>query len=94
MYEIPLADVCIFYLVFINVIGFTVIAVDKYRSIKKKWRIMEKTFFFLALVGGGIGIYFGMRVCHHKTKHRYFMWGIPAIVIMQMILIYLILSKW
>lgn len=86
--------VVVFYLILINVIGFTIAAVDKYRSIKKKWRIREKDFFITALIGGSAGVYLGLRVFHHKTKHRYFMWGIPAILILQVILFFLIHKNW
>ncbi len=84
----------LFYLVLFNVIGFTVVVADKYRAKRHKWRIRESRFFLIALLGGGVGVYSGMRIFHHKTKHRYFMWGIPSIVIIQCILAYFIYCYW
>ncbi len=83
-----------FYLVLINVIGFTLMGVDKNRSVRHKWRIREKTFFVIALIGGSLGTYVGMKTWKHKTKHRYFVWGIPGILMIQFLLVYLVFTKW
>ncbi len=84
----------LFYAVLINVIGFTMVVVDKYRAIRSKWRIRESRFFYVSLLGGGFGVYSGMRIFHHKTNHRNFMWGIPLIVIIEYALVYFYISFW
>jgi len=48
--------------------------------------VPEKTLFLLPLLGGSVGALLGMRVFHHKTKHWYFVWGIPAILLAQIAL--------
>lgn len=83
-----------FYLVLVNVIGFTLMGVDKNRSVKHKWRIREKTLFLIAFIGGSLGVYAGMKTWKHKTKHRYFVYGIPGILFIQFLLAYLIIRKW
>lgn len=74
----------------INVVGFILVALDKQKARKKLWRIPEKTFFLIALVGGSIGIYVSMLLFRHKTKHWYFMIGIPAIFAAELIILYFI----
>lgn len=77
----------IFYLVVINLISIIVTISDKSRSKKNKWRIKEKTLFTLAFLGGSISMYITMRIIRHKTKHLSFMLGIPAIIVLQFILV-------
>jgi uncharacterized membrane protein YsdA (DUF1294 family) len=60
--------------------------VDKSRAIRHRWRIPERTFFALAVLGGAIGIIVGMLVFRHKTNHRSFTVGVPLIGILQLIL--------
>ena len=64
--------------------------IDKSRARRGKWRISEKTLIGIAVIGGSIGALLGMLVFHHKTKHWYFRFGIPAILLIQGILIWLI----
>ena len=79
------------YLLVINLIGFFLMFVDKQKAKKGKWRIPEKTLFLAALIGGSLGTTFGMNVFRHKTKHWYFKFGMPAILILQIALsLYLI----
>lgn len=75
--------IIIFYLLMINIAGFVVMGIDKQKAIKKRWRIRESTLFLIALVGGSFGSIVGMRVFHHKTKHWYFVCGMPLILIFQ-----------
>ena len=75
------------YLVIINLIAFLLMAMDKSRARKHQWRIPEKTLFLSAILGGSIGAIAGMYTFHHKTKHWYFVIGMPAILIVQIALI-------
>ena len=77
----------------INIISFIVCGADKSAAKRKSWRIPEKTLFLLAIVGGSIGVLAGMYLFRHKTKHWYFVWGIPAILVLQIVLVVLILTK-
>lgn len=85
--------VLLVWLAVINLLTFIVYGADKRRARKGKWRVPEKTLFLLPLLGGSIGALLGMRVFHHKTKHWYFVWGIPAILLAQIALAVWIYSK-
>lgn len=79
----------VLYLIIMNLIGFFAMFLDKQKAKRNKWRIPEKTLFLLALLGGSLGTTLGMRCFHHKTKHWYFKFGMPLILILQLgILIY------
>ena len=78
---------CLAYCLFaINAITFVVYGIDKYKAQKAKWRISEATLLLLAVLGGSIGAWMGMRVWHHKTMHRKFKYGIPALLLIQIAL--------
>ena len=64
------------YLLLINLIGFFAMGIDKYKAKKNLWRIPENILFLL-----------GMKFFRHKTKHWYFKFGMPAILILQIVLI-------
>ncbi len=76
----------IIYLAIVNLAGFLSMYIDKRRAIKNKWRICEQTLFIIAIIGGSIGSLLGMRTFRHKTKHIQFTFGMPAILIMQIII--------
>lgn len=80
------------YLVLVNLIAFILMGVDKRRAKREgARRIPEKRLFLAALLGGSLGAILGMRVFHHKTRHWYFVWGMPAILLVQVALgIYLL----
>ena len=75
-----------YYLLVINVVTFIVYGIDKYKAKKAKWRISEATLLLLAVLGGSIGAWMGMKVWHHKTMHKKFKYGIPAILLIQIAL--------
>ena len=75
-----------YYLLAINVVTFIVYGIDKYKAKKAKWRIPEATLLLLAVLGGSIGAWMGMKVWHHKTMHKKFKYGIPAILLIQLAL--------
>ena len=74
------------YLAVINLAAFVAFGADKHRARRHLWRVPEKTLFALALFGGSVGALCGMRAFHHKTRHWYFRWGIPAILLAQLAL--------
>ena len=85
--------VLLVWLAVINLLTFIVYGADKRRARKGKWREPEKTKFLLPMMGGSIGALLGMRVFNHKTKHWYFVWGIPAILLAQIALAVWLLTK-
>lgn len=82
----------IIYYIIINIVGFLSMGIDKKKAEKHLWRIPEKTLFLIAIVGGALGSTLGMFSFRHKTKHWYFRYGFPVILILQIvgILYYLI----
>ena len=74
------------WLIAINLVTFAVYGIDKRRARRGAWRVPEKTLFLLPLLGGSVGALLGMRVFRHKTKHWYFVWGVPAILLAQIAL--------
>ena len=75
-----------YYLLGINAVTFIVYGIDKYKAKKAKWRISEATLLLLAVLGGSLGAWMGMKVWHHKTMHKKFKYGIPAILLIQIAL--------
>ena len=73
----------LYYLIAINIITFFIYGIDKLKAKKGKWRIPESTLLLLAIIGGSIGAWLGIKVWHHKTLHKKFKYGIPLIVIAQ-----------
>lgn len=76
------------YLVVINIAAFAMMGIDKKRAKKHKWRIPETRLFASALMGGGLGAVTGMYFFRHKTKHWYFVVGMPLIMILNFVIIY------
>ena len=99
--------IALIYLAVINVVTFFMYGIDKWRSTSgrllptgrkkaknSKWRIRETALLGLAVLGGSIGAWLGIKVWHHKTQHKKFKYGVPAIIIVQLALIvYYIITK-
>jgi uncharacterized membrane protein YsdA (DUF1294 family) len=77
------------YVIIVNMLGFFVMAVDKQKAKKGKWRIAESTIWLVALLGGAIGAMLGMQLFRHKTKHHLFRYGLPFLALFD-IVVYLI----
>lgn len=82
----PVITYLLWYLAAVNLVTFTVYGVDKAKARRSAWRVPEKTLFLLPLLGGSVGALLGMLVFRHKTKHWYFVWGIPLILLAQIAL--------
>lgn len=67
----------------INGIAFCAYGLDKRRAVREEWRISERTLLLLAFLGGAAGAFLGMKVFHHKTRHRKFSLGVPLLLLMQ-----------
>lgn len=75
------------YLLAANLTAFVLMGVDKRRAKKGVWRIKEKTLFLAAALGGGLGGVLGMRAFRHKTRHWYFRFGFPILLVVQIALL-------
>lgn len=84
----------LFCLIIINIFSFFQMGFDKRRSRRHEWRVPEAHLFLSALAGGSVGSILGMRVFHHKTRHWYFVWGMPAILVLQIVLLYAVWRGW
>ena len=74
------------WLALINIAAFIIMGVDKYKAVHKKWRIPERTLFIFVILGGSLGGICGMYAFRHKTLHKKFVFGFPAILIVQIVL--------
>ena len=82
-----LLHIALIYLAVINVVTFLMYGIDKWKAKKSKWRIPEATLLMMAVIGGSIGAWLGMKVWHHKTLHKKFRYGVPLILIAQIALL-------
>lgn len=80
------------YLVIMNGMGFFFMGIDKWKAKKRAFRIPETTLLLVSALGGAAGALLGMRLFHHKTRHWYFAYGIPAMLIVH-ILVWLFMWK-
>ena len=80
------------YFIIMNLIGFALMGIDKYRAKKRSFRIPEATLFIVAIIGGSIGSILGMYAFRHKTRHWYFVYGMPFILILQIIFFIFLLN--
>ena len=80
------------YVLWLSVVGFAAMGLDKRRAVKGKWRISEKSLLLIAFLGGGIGSYLGMRHYRHKTKHLSFRLLLPILAFADLLLLYYLIS--
>ncbi len=78
------------YLAIINIAAFAAMGIDKLKAKKRAWRIPEATLFLLVIFGGSLGGILGMFLFRHKTRHWYFLYGFPLILILQLLAVYLL----
>ena len=77
----------VLYLIVVNIAGFAAMGIDKRRATKRAYRIPEANLFMLAIIGGSLGSILGMHLFHHKTRHLYFLYGLPAILVVQLLIV-------
>jgi len=80
------------YMAVVSVVGFFAMGLDKAKAKAGAWRIPEKTLMLLAFVGGGAGVWLGMEVFRHKTKHLQFKYGVPVITVLEFVAVCYVLS--
>ena len=83
----PALKICLIYMGCMSVIGFFAMAIDKMKAKKDMWRTPEKVLFGIAFLGGGAGVWLGMKVFRHKTKHALFKYGVPLVCLLEFILV-------
>lgn len=81
------------YYILINLIGFFTMGIDKRKAIKRAFRIPESTLFIIAIIGGSLGTLLGMYAFRHKTRHWYFVYGMPAILLLQIIAVLALINS-
>lgn len=79
------------YLLIVNAIAFTLMLADKRMAQKNLWRISEATLLMSAAIGGSIGSLAGMYAFRHKTRHLKFTLGVPAILMAQIVIAFLLI---
>ena len=84
--------ILLIYLLAINLIGIALTIHDKRAAQRHRWRVPEATLLWVSALVGSVGMYAAMRLIHHKTQHRKFMWGIPAIFAAQVALWILVIQ--
>lgn len=78
----------VFYLIAVNLVGIVLTVQDKSAAKRGRWRVPERRLFAVCALGACPGVYATMRLIRHKTLHKRFMWGIPAIFLAQLVLAY------
>lgn len=83
-------NLIILFLIGVNAMAFILMGIDKQKAIRHKYRIPERTFWGLAILGGAVGALLGMKRYRHKTKHRLFILGMPTLIVIHItLLVYL-----
>ena len=77
-----------------SIIAYCAMGFDKHRAKKGGWRVRERTLLLMSLLGGSVGGLAGMKMFRHKTRHWYFRWGIPAMLILHLGLYIWALIAW
>lgn len=81
------------YLVVMTIVGLIIMKVDKIKAQKQQWRVKESTLFLVSLLGGSLGTWAGMYIFRHKTKHWYFVVGMPLIFFAHVALLVFLFCK-
>ena len=85
-----LYEFLIIYLLCISLVAVVVTVVDKLSAIAQKRRVPERTLLTLSALGGSVAMLITMLIIRHKTRKPKFMIGIPAIILVQLVLILLV----
>lgn len=76
--------IVLYYLLAVNLLTFIIYGIDKYKARHNHWRVREASLLLLAALGGSIGALLAMKVFRHKTLHKKFRYGVPAILVVQL----------
>lgn len=78
----------ILYYLLMNILGFLLMGIDKYKAIHHQYRISEQTLFVLIWGGGMIGSGFGMFAFQHKIRKKLFTVSILLSLIVHVLILY------
>ena len=76
------------YLLEICAVAFLLCAVDKLCARKNAWRVPAATLLLSAILGGAAGLFLGMLLFRHKTRHKRFIIGVPLLLLLQISMFY------
>lgn len=79
--------IILIYLAVMNVVTFFMYGVDKWKAKRSKWRVSEAVLILMAVLGGSVGAWLGMKAWHHKTQHKKFRYGLPFILVAQIAIV-------
>lgn len=77
-----------YFLVFMNILSFVLMGLDKRRAVRHRWRIPERLLFLVAIFGGSLGALLGMWIFWHKIRNKVFVIGLPVILILHLVLLF------
>lgn len=77
----------------LSLVNFCLMGADKGRARRGAWRVPERAFFLVGALGGALGGILGMWVFRHKTRHWYFKYGLPALLLLQAALVAFLWSR-
>ena len=84
--KVVLNSPLIMWFIIINLVCVAVCIADKIKAKRHSRRISEKTLFTLSFLGGSLFMYITMRLLRHKTLHKWFMIGLPLIILLHAVL--------
>lgn len=88
-----LPKIILVYLAVTNLAAFVLFGIDKWKARRNLWRVREASLFGIALLGGSLGAWAGMKLFRHKTQHKLFVYGIPIIIVVQIAAAYFLITK-
>ena len=88
-----LLRIALIYLVAVNALTFLTYGIDKWKARHEKRRISEATLLWMAVAGGSVGAWLGIKIWHHKTLHKKFKYGVPMILLAQVALLIWLMVK-
>ena len=95
MPQVSWIHIVLIYLAAINVVTFFLYGVDKWKAKRSKWRVSEAALIWMAVFGGSVGAWLGMKAWHHKTQHKKFTYGLPLILMAQIgLVIWIAYTVW
>lgn len=89
MLQINWIHIALLYFAVMNVVTFLLYGVDKWKAKRDRWRVSEAALIWMAVFGGSVGAWLGMKAWHHKTQHKKFKYGLPLILMAQIALVVL-----
>lgn len=77
-------QIVLYCLLTVNILTFIIYGIDKYKARHNHWRVRETSLLLLAALGGSVGALLAMYLFRHKTQHKKFRYGVPAIMLVQL----------